>query len=92
MTSNLIPFPRRWFAEQIEQSEPFVEISAKLTEMAEDISCLRRELTELRADVEGLIAEQRAVGRLPEVDCDGGCACGFGSDEFWEAMLPEVTK
>jgi FtsZ-binding cell division protein ZapB len=99
MTANLIPFPRGWFDQQIEQSEPLSVIRAEIAELRATIADIRSEtaeyqsqLDDLQRRIEELRAQQTAgnIRPLPEgsdnlaaVD-DNYCLCGFGSADSCE--------
>lgn len=49
MTTNLIHFPMRWLAEQIEQSGPFADIRAEVTEVRAALAEIRGKLDDYSA-------------------------------------------
>lgn len=95
-TTNLIPFPRRWLAEQIEQSGPIENIREQLTQLREAINDIRRELAECRDSVDVTLSQLLSCDH-DDGGCscgcggDGGCPCGCGFD--WDDLLvPEVSR
>ncbi len=94
MATNLIPFPRRWFDQQVEQSNPIAviraelaELRAALAEVHSETEAYRRHLDDLECQIDALKTRQsKPVAELtaslsPEVNHHNGCACGCGSDD-----------
>lgn len=102
MTTNLIPLPRRWLAEQINRSDAITHIRSDVARLVTQAGDLREELAGIRAELAEMTVAIRGLATipadpdipLPDCTCHTGCSCGVGHaancPAGFEAMLTQL--